>query len=173
LYFGSFKNKNTTLIESQNIEWKQNWHDDYLKWVCGFANAFGGKIFIGIDDNGNVTGLKDYKNLLETIPNKIREHLAIVAQINVLKKNNRHFIEIIVPQYTVAISLRGRYYYRTGSTKLELTGNALNEFLLKKSGQTWDNVIEQTATFDDIDQNSVHYFINDAKREAQAVYLQA
>jgi ATP-dependent DNA helicase RecG len=43
------------LIESQNIEWKQNWHDDYLKWVCGFANAFGGKIFIGIDDNGNVT----------------------------------------------------------------------------------------------------------------------
>jgi len=120
------------LIESQNIEWKQNWHDDYLKWVCGFANAFGGKIFIGIDDNGNVTGLKDYKNLLETIPNKIREHLAIVAQINVLKKNNRHFIEIIVPQYTVAISLRGRYYYRTGSTKLELTGNALNEFLLKK-----------------------------------------
>jgi len=167
LYFGSFINKNTTLIESQNIEWKQNWHDDYLKWVCGFANAFGGKIFIGIDDNGNVTGLKDYKNLLETIPNKIREHLAIVAQINVLKKNNRHFIEIIVPQYTVAISLRGRYYYRTGSTKLELTGNALNEFLLKKSGQTWDNVIEQTATFDDIDQNSVHYFINDAKRSGR------
>jgi ATP-dependent DNA helicase RecG len=57
------------LIESQNIEWKQNWHDDYLKWVCGFANAFGGKIFIGIDDNGNVTGLKDYKNLLEHFVN--------------------------------------------------------------------------------------------------------
>ncbi|WP_407058550.1 helix-turn-helix domain-containing protein [Syntrophotalea acetylenica] len=25
--------------ESQNIEWKQSWHDDYLKWICGFANA--------------------------------------------------------------------------------------------------------------------------------------
>jgi ATP-dependent DNA helicase RecG len=28
----------------QNIEYKQSWHYDYLKWVCGFANAQGGKI---------------------------------------------------------------------------------------------------------------------------------
>ncbi len=29
--------------ESQNIEFKRSWHDDYLKWVCGFANAQGGE----------------------------------------------------------------------------------------------------------------------------------
>ena len=28
--------------EQQNIEYKQSWHDDYLKWVCGFENAQGG-----------------------------------------------------------------------------------------------------------------------------------
>jgi len=22
--------------EQQNIEYKQSWHDDYLKWVCDF-----------------------------------------------------------------------------------------------------------------------------------------
>jgi hypothetical protein len=43
------------LIESQNIEWKLNWHDDYLKWVCGFANAFGGKVFIGKLSINNVS----------------------------------------------------------------------------------------------------------------------
>jgi ATP-dependent DNA helicase RecG len=31
--------------EQQNIEYKQSWHDDYLKWVCGFANAQGGQIY--------------------------------------------------------------------------------------------------------------------------------
>jgi len=31
--------------ENQNIEYKQSWHDDYLKWVCGFANAVGGVIY--------------------------------------------------------------------------------------------------------------------------------
>ena len=34
--------------EQQNIEYKQSWHDDYLKWVCGFANAIGGIIYMGI-----------------------------------------------------------------------------------------------------------------------------
>ncbi len=28
--------------ESQNIEWKEIWKDEYLKWICGFANAEGG-----------------------------------------------------------------------------------------------------------------------------------
>lgn len=29
--------------EPQNIEWKQTWHDDYLKWTCWFANVPGGE----------------------------------------------------------------------------------------------------------------------------------
>ena len=36
--------------EHQNIEYKESWRDEYLKWICGFANANGGKIFIGIDE---------------------------------------------------------------------------------------------------------------------------
>jgi predicted HTH transcriptional regulator len=53
--------------EDQNIEYKQAWRDEYLKWICGFANAQGGKIFIGIDDDGKVTGVEDYKKLMDEI----------------------------------------------------------------------------------------------------------
>lgn len=28
--------------ESQHIEWKESWRDEYVKWLCGFANADGG-----------------------------------------------------------------------------------------------------------------------------------
>uniref|UniRef100_I5AX73 Putative transcriptional regulator with HTH domain n=1 Tax=Eubacterium cellulosolvens (strain ATCC 43171 / JCM 9499 / 6) TaxID=633697 RepID=I5AX73_EUBC6 len=38
------------MAESQNIEYKESWRDEYLKWVCGFANAQGGTIYIGIED---------------------------------------------------------------------------------------------------------------------------
>ena len=31
--------------EDQNIEYKQSWRDEYLKWACGFANADGGHDF--------------------------------------------------------------------------------------------------------------------------------
>ena len=56
--------------ESQNIEYKESWRDEYLKWVCGFANAQGGAIYIGIRDDGTVAGVADGKQLLEDIPNK-------------------------------------------------------------------------------------------------------
>lgn len=43
--------------ESQNIEWKSKWKDEYLEWICGYANAQGGKIYIGCDDDGKIIGL--------------------------------------------------------------------------------------------------------------------
>lgn len=145
--------------EQQNIEYKQSWHDDYLKWVCGFANAQGGLIFIGKDDNGNVVGIDDYKKLMDDIPNKIRNSIGIMVEVNLHEEAGKRFIEIVTHPYSVPISLRGRYYYRNGSTKQELTGASLNEFLLKKSGKTWDDVLEPRASFDDIDEKTVSTFL--------------
>ena len=56
------------MAESQNTEYKESWRDEYLKWVCGFANAQGGCIYIGLDDNGKIVGVADCKKLLEDIP---------------------------------------------------------------------------------------------------------
>lgn len=46
-----------SVSESQNVEWKESWRDEYLKWICGFANAQGGKIYIGTNDDGTVIGV--------------------------------------------------------------------------------------------------------------------
>jgi ATP-dependent DNA helicase RecG len=149
--------------ESQNIEYKSSWHDDYLKWICGFANAQGGRIYIGKDDVGNVIGLEDSKRLMDEIPNKIKNNLGISTEVNLLEDTDKQFIEIIVLPYSVPISLRGRYYFRSGSVKQELTGASLNEFLLKRAGQTWDDVIEPRATFDDIDEKTIKIFLRKAE----------
>ena len=153
--------------EHQNTEYKSNWHEDYLKWICGFANAQGGVIFIGKDDDGNIVDVKRYKKLMDDIPNKIRNAMGITVEVNLHKEDKKHFIEIVTLPYSVPISLRGRYYYRSGSTKQELTGNSLNEFLLKKSGKTWDDVIEPRAVFDDIDEASVAKFLVMAKEKGR------
>ncbi len=152
------------MSEQQNIEYKQSWHDDYLKWVCGFANAHGGTIFIGKDDDGKTVGVRDYKKLMDDLPNKIRDVLGIMTEVNLHKDGGLYFIEIITPPYSVPISLRGNYYYRSGSTKQELKGNALMEFLLRKSGKTWDDVIEPRAALTDIDEKTVERFKSDAAK---------
>ena len=82
------------MSESQNIEYKESWRDEYLKWICGFANAQGGSIFIGIDDSGNVVCVKNCKKLMEDIPNKIQAGLGIVADVNKKTKGGLDYIEI-------------------------------------------------------------------------------
>jgi ATP-dependent DNA helicase RecG len=151
------------MSEQQNIEFKSSWHEDYLKWICGFANAQGGRIYIGKNDAGTVVGVEDYKHLMEEIPNKIKNLMGITTEVNLLQESDKYVIEIIVQPYSVPISLRGRYYYRSGSVKQELTGAALNEFLLKSAGHTWDDVIETRASFDDIDERTVKIFLKNAE----------
>ncbi len=146
--------------EDQNIEYKSSWHDDWLKIICGFANAKGGKLQIGKDDNGNIVGLTNTARLMEDIPNKIKNHLGVIAEINLLEVPPNNFIEVVVPEYSVAISYHGRYYLRTGSTTSELTGNTLNDFLLKKSGRTWDDLFDDRFSINDLDINTEKKFIS-------------
>ncbi|MDR2067683.1 MAG: putative DNA binding domain-containing protein [Holosporaceae bacterium] len=126
-------------MESQNIEWKENWRDEYLKWICGFANAQGGCLEIGRNDVGQVVGLDNAEKLLEELPNKIRSTMGIIADVNLYNEDNLHYISIKVNAHPNAISYRGKYYYRSGSTNQELTGYALDEFILRKYGRTWDS----------------------------------
>ncbi len=144
--------------ENQNIEWKENWRDEYLKWICGFANAKGGKIIIGKNDNGEIVGVAKAKRLMEDIPNKIQTQLGIICDVDLKNEDGKDFIEIDVKPYDVLISYQGKYYYRSGSTKQELKGNALNNFLLKKAGKTWDDVVEPRANLKDIDLSAIEAF---------------
>ena len=146
------------MAESQNIEWKESWRDEYLKWICGFANAKGGKLIIGQNDKGEFLGIDKYKKLLDDIPNKIQNQLGIICDVDLKENKGKKYIEIDVKPYDVPISYQGKYHYRSGSTKQELKGNALNEFLLKKAGKTWDDVIEPRASLNDIDISAIEAF---------------
>lgn len=148
--------------EKQNIEYKQSWRDEYLKWVCGFANAQGGRIYIGIDDKGKVTGIDDYKKLMDDLPNKIVNHLGLVVDVNLHEKGGKHYIEIVVPVSTVPISYHGIHHYRSGSTKQELKGAALYNWLLKKSGKNWEDIPVPGATVDDLDMETIRSFLKKA-----------
>jgi ATP-dependent DNA helicase RecG len=69
--------------ESQTIEWKWAWQEDYLKWLCGYANTDGGVLNIGVNDDGYVVGIENSKKMLEALPNKINDKLGIIAGIQV------------------------------------------------------------------------------------------
>lgn len=152
------------MAESQNIEWKESWRDDYLKWICGFANAQGGKIYIGVDDTGKVVGVQNGKRLLEEIPNKIQTNLGFLADVNLLSKNGSDYIEIIVCPSSYPVSYKGEYHFRSGSTKQILRGAALTEFISSKTGIRWEDSVIEGVTAEDLDKESFDIFRREAIR---------
>lgn len=153
--------------ESQNIEWKESWRDDYLKWICGFANAAGGKIYIGMNDSGQVVGVADAKKLLEDIPNKVRDVLGIIVDVNLLDKDGLEYVEIDVPPYSNPINYKGQYHYRSGSTKQELKGAALNRFILQRTGRHWDEFPIERAKMEELSANALNRFRKEAARSGR------
>ena len=99
------------IIESQNIEFKESWRDEYQKWICGFANAQGGILYVGVKDNGEVCGVQDAKKLMEDIPNKVRDMMGILVEVNLKEKDGKQYLEIVAEAYPYPISFRGKYYY--------------------------------------------------------------
>ena len=144
--------------ENQNIEYKESWRDEYLKWICGFANAQGGIIYIGKNDKGKVVGLKDSKRLMTEIPNKIQATMGIVADVNLLEEKGLEYISIRVTPSSFPVSYHGEYHYRSGSTKQQLVGNALSQFIIEKTGVHWEDGIANNVSLDDLDHESISIF---------------
>jgi ATP-dependent DNA helicase RecG len=144
--------------ENQNIEFKSIWKDEYLKWICGFANAQGGTIFVGKDDSGEIIGLKNAKILLEEIPNKVRDILGILVDVNLYQTAKGEFIEIIIEAHPYPVNYKGQYHFRSGSTKQELTGVALDKFLLQKKGKRWDGVPIPKISITNLNQETFDFF---------------
>ena len=144
--------------EHQHVEWKESWRDECLKWICAFANAEGGVLVIGRDDEGKPVGVANARKLLEDLPNKIRDVLGVMADVNLVKKSGKELIEIRVESYATPISYKGEYYYRSGSTTQELKGPSLERFLMRKRGRKWDDAPEPTLTVRSLSAAAVKLF---------------
>lgn len=144
--------------ETENTEWKASWRDEYLKWICGFANAKGGKIYIGKDNKGNVVGVANAKKLLEDIPNKTKDILGIIVDVNLHTTTEGEYLEINVEDYPYPVNYKGQYNYRSGSTKQELKGAALNKFMLQKKGKKWYGVPVPNVSVSDLKEDTFDFF---------------
>ncbi len=158
--------------ENNHIEFKLIWKDDYLKQICGFANAEGGHLFIGVADDGRIKGVPDTQKLLEDIPNKIISLLGITVNVESVTENKVDYLDITVSPSSVPISYRGKYFVRSGTTTQELSGHELRQFILKKNNITWDEITIPKADINDLNSETLNEFVRIAINQKR-IYVKA
>ena len=160
----STKQRKKKVREHQHVEWKESWRDEWLKWVCAFANTDGGILEVGKKDKtGEVVGIDDAEKLLENLPNRIRDLLGILPKVDLLTEPDKNgddceLIRVTVQSYPHPISYKGEYHVRRGSTKQVLKGAELDQFLLRKYGKRWDAVPLPGVSLPELDPSAIDEF---------------
>ncbi|NLZ70115.1 MAG: HTH domain-containing protein, partial [Clostridiaceae bacterium] len=149
------------------VEWKKQWNDEWLNWICGFANSVGGTLIIGKDDYGEAVGVANVDELMVDLPNKVRDTLGIIVEIYLVNENDKNLLEIKVPPYPVPISCKGSYYVRSGATNQRLSGHALESFILNKRGVSWDSLPLPGFTLQDISDRAIAHFRRIAEKKGR------
>ena len=101
-----------------------------LSWCACSASAtstgtrrlYSSSLCVGVDDEGKPFPLKNEKELLQFLPTKIRDQLGLIADVNLVETPEGDYIRIDVPHSDRQVSYRGHFYYRSGSTAMEVTG---------------------------------------------------
>ena len=149
------------IIETQDIEYKENFGESALRTLCAFANTKGGTLYIGVSDEGKLKGINLDNEMLKNISDKIVSSLGVHPEIEVEKREGREILKISVKPSVIPISFNGKYYERVGNTTREMNIERLKTFLLK--GTNWDALINKDASFDDIDRETIRLFIRKAR----------
>ena len=149
------------IIETQDIEYKENFGEGALRTLCAFANTKGGTLYIGVSDEGKVKGINLDNEILKNISDKIVSSLGVHPEIEVEKREGKEILKISVKPSAIPISFNGKYYERVGNTTREMNIERLKTFLLK--GTNWDGLINKDASFDDIDGETIRLFIRKAR----------
>ncbi|MBU1886631.1 helix-turn-helix domain-containing protein [Candidatus Micrarchaeota archaeon] len=116
--------------EGYTLELKEKLPSDLGKQFCAFANASGGRIILGVKDDGTASGY-GLTNHDEASINATARNLEPSLRITVEKVGN--FVVIHVPEgESKPYSSGGHFYLRVGSTAQQLKRDEIREFFLKE-----------------------------------------
>lgn len=139
------------MIEDDRTEFKSSWADNYLRNVAALANTGGGRLYVGVDDHGDVVGVDDIVRLLKLIPDKIQTTLGIVPTVRHLTSDGLDYIEIDINPGVHPVFHDGGIWVKTGSTTRRLENGELSSFLSQNPQMAWSSYPADGFTFDDID----------------------
>lgn len=145
------------LYENENTEFKSALTGDIYKEVIAFANNGGGVIYIGVDDNGNETGVADVDETYTRLTNGIRD--AISPDVTVFSKyslNENNVIKIEIsegarkPYYLKSNGIKpSGVYVRQGASSVPASEDQIRLMIKMSDGDSFEGIrsLNQELTF--------------------------
>ncbi len=150
-----------TFQESETVELKAIVVEDIKKEIIAFANCEGGKLYIGIEDDGTVSGLDDPDAASLQVSNMVRDaikpDLSMFLHYETLTVDEKKIVAIDIqqgtqrPYYIAKKGLRPEgVYVRQGYSSVPATNTAIRRMIKETDGDRFEEMrsLEQNLTFE-------------------------
>ncbi|MDI7268612.1 MAG: ATP-binding protein [Myxococcota bacterium] len=149
--------------ESETLELKRSTGElrDVMRTLCGFANAAGGKVVVGVKPDGQIVGQQVREQTLHEIA-ACRERFEPPVDVAVERVRvgaDREVLALAVGGTCEAVpcTYDGRPYERVGNTTRRMPQGRYETLLLERahSRRRWENQVVDEITIRDIDRQEV------------------
>ena len=159
--------------ESQYTEFKTSFTDEVIVSLVAFANAKGGQVYIGVNDNGEVIGIGLGQETIAKWINEIKQKTApsIIPDVEITEKDGKPLVVFSVQEYPVKpVSVKGRYYCRRQNSNHLLSVDEISNMHLQTRNSSWDFYPDPKHTIADIDLDLVQHLIDRMNRRGMNIY---
>lgn len=148
------------ISEGLNVEYKLEYIENIKKSVIAFANTDGGKLYIGIEDNGNIVGVKDSDVTMLKLTNAIRDSIkpdvTLFTTCEVQIMNGKSIVVLTVqkgtacPYYLSSKGIRPEgVYVRQGASSVPATETTIIKMIKETDGENYEEIrsLNQNLSF--------------------------
>lgn len=149
--------------ESETVELKETVVDDIKKEIIAFANCDGGKLYIGVQDDGMVVGLDDPDGVTLQISNMVRDAIkpdvTMFLHYKTIEVDGKKIVAVDIqrgtdrPYYNAKKGMRPEgVYVRQGYSSVPATDSAIRRMIKETDGDRFETMrsLNQELTFEDV-----------------------
>ncbi len=148
--------------ESETVELKEVVVDDIKKEIIAFANCDGGKLYIGVRDDGTVVGLDNTDSVSLQISNMVRDAIkpdvTMFLHYETIVENGKNIVAVAIqrgtdrPYYLASKGMRPEgVYVRQGYSSVPATDTAIRRMIKETDGDRFEAMrsLNQDLTFEE------------------------
>lgn len=155
--------KHIPTTESEQVEFKSSFNEDVIVSLVAFANTRGGSVYVGVADNGKITGVtlstESVQQWLNSIKSKTEP--SIMPDVEVLEIEGKQIVKIHIIEYPVKpLSIQGKYYRRVQNSNHLLSASEVSDCYMQSMQYSWDSYLYAGATLEDLDPQRIRKFIS-------------
>ncbi|WP_341372035.1 AlbA family DNA-binding domain-containing protein [Youngiibacter fragilis] len=148
-------------VENQTTEFKREFTDNTRKTVIAFANTDGGRLIIGVEDDGTPCGVDDPDGTMQKLTSAIRDSIkpdvTLFTACSFLTVEGKTLVSLDIqrgtsrPYYLAGKGIRPEgVYIRQGTSTVPASETAILGMIRETSGDCYENArsLNQLLTFE-------------------------